>query len=102
MALKRWAIGSFTANTPTTLLTAQTGGETVLFSLLLSSYAATDVDILVEHKAGITLLFKWELTKSAAESLTAIDSAIVLEPGDSIIITSTSASISALASGEVK
>lgn len=104
MALKRWAVPSFVIDTDTELIAAQVG-ETVLFSFLISNYEVSDsAKITVKHTGtdGLTVIFEWNLTKSFGESPTAIDSPIVLEPGDKIIVQSNRVNVSVLANGEVR
>ena len=107
MALKRWNIAEFdtvTAEGPHTkpLLTAADGAETILLSLLISNYSmAEDADIVVEHKdAADALLFKWMLRIAATSSPFALDSKLVVEPGDYITITSDIDAVSVMASGD--
>jgi hypothetical protein len=105
MTLKRWGIPSFVVDTDTELLEAEVAKETVLFSLFISNNEA-DATAAIEVKHtdddGTTVLFKWRVVKYAGESPTAIDSPIVLEPGDKIFVKSDKESVSVLASGESK
>jgi ABC-type uncharacterized transport system YnjBCD ATPase subunit len=101
MALKRWAIADFVADTATTLLTAASAKETILLSLLISNYSDTDnANIFVEHTDGTSTLFKWVINLLATDSPFALDSKIVLEPGDVIQVTCNKTDVSILASGD--
>lgn len=105
MTLKRWGIPSFTIDTDTVLLAAQAGEETVVFSLLLSNNeAANDAVFQIKHTDtdGVTVIFQWQITKAAGESPTAIDSPIVLAPGDKIIVQANQTNAAVIASGEAK
>jgi hypothetical protein len=106
MGLTRWFISNFPAlGTQYTLVEAQPDEETVIFSLLLSNYSATDAaEIEVEHTDtdGTTPIFQWILTKDSGESPTAIQAPIVLNPGDKMLFVSNNPDVSILASGEVK
>lgn len=104
MALKRWAIHNFgtggTGSTQT-LMTAASAKETILLSLLFSNYStADDAEIVYEHTDGTNTLFKFVLTIPAGNSPVAIDSKLVLEPGDVISITSDIDEVSVIAGGD--
>ena len=104
MALKRWAIANFgtggTGSTQT-LITASSGVETILLSLLISNYSnAEPATIVVDHTDGTNTLFKFNVTLPQGNSPMAIDSKIVLEPGDVIQITSDIDEVSVIASGD--
>ena len=104
MALKRWNIANFgsggTGGTKT-LLTATASKETILLSLLFSNYSAADSAMLVyNHTDGTNTLFKFNLTIPAGNSPVAIDSKLVLEPGDVIQITSDVDEVSVIAGGD--
>lgn len=106
MALKRWTIDAFdVAGTPAvtkqTLLTAASAKETILLSLLISNYSTTNAaNITYEHTDGTNVLFTFNATIPAGNSPLAIDSKIVLEPGDKIDITSDIDKVSVIASGD--
>ena len=104
MALKRWAIANFgtegTGSTQT-LITASSGVETVLLSLLISNYSdAEEANIVVDHTDGTDTLFKFNVFLPQGNSPMAIDSSIVLEPSDVISVTSNIDDVSVLASGD--
>ena len=104
MALKRWYIANFgtggTGSTQT-LITASSGVETILLSLLISNYSdADDANIVVDHTDGTDTLFKFNVTLPQGNSPMAIDSKIVLEPGDVIEVTSDIDEVSVIASGD--
>ena len=104
MALKRWNIANFgtggTGSTQT-LITASSGVETILLSLLISNYSDNeDANIVVDHTDGTDTLFKFNVTLPQGNSPMAIDSKIVLEPGDVIEVTSNIDGVSVIASGD--
>ena len=104
MALKRWNIANFgtggTGSTQT-LMTATADKETILLSLLISNYSSTDAaNITVTHTDGTDTLFEFKAAIPAGNSPLAIDSKIVLEPGDVISITSNIDDVAVLASGD--
>ena len=104
MALKRWNIANFgtggTGSTQT-LMTAAASVETILLSLLISNYSdAEDANIVVDHTDGTDTLFKFNVTLPQGNSPMAIDSKIVLEPGDVIQVTSDIDEVSVIASGD--
>lgn len=101
--LQRWSIPNFTINTDTELIQATSGMETVIFSLFLcNNETSNDVTFTIKHTDvdGSTVIFNWNITKSANETPTAIEVPIVLLPGDKIIVQSTQVNASILASGE--
>ena len=105
MALKSWGIASFTADTWTELVVGAAGEETVLFSLLLSNYSATDpANFSIQHYAadGTTVNFQWVLGKTVEETPTALQAPIVVPPGGKIEAKCDIADASVLASGEAK
>jgi hypothetical protein len=106
MALKRWAatVSSGTVNTDIELMEAHVGEETVIFSLLVSNYGVETANIGITHTNtdGVTPIFEWGLIKTAAESPTAITSAIVLEAGDRLLFRADKPGVSFLASGEAR
>jgi hypothetical protein len=102
MALKRWAIPNFVVDTDTELHEAQANEETMIFSMLLSNYGTEEATIEVMHTDGFEILFRWKITKTSAESPTAIDSVIVLAPGDKILVRSNKSLVAVIASGDVK
>lgn len=84
-----------------TLMTATAAMETILLSLFISNYSTTyAARITCEHTDGTDNLFEWVIDLSAAGSPFALDSKIVLEPGDVLKFTSTSPWVSILASGD--
>ena len=104
MALKRWAIANFgtggTGSTQT-LMTAAASVETIILSLMLSNYSATDpADITIVITDGTNNLFEFNVTIPQGNSPMAIDSSIVLEPSDVISVTSDIDEVSVLASGD--
>lgn len=104
MALKRWTIADFgtggTGSTQT-LLTAQASKDTILLSLLFANYSAADgAEITYEHTDGTSTLFQFNLTIPAGNSPVAIDSKIVLEPGDKIDVTCDIDEVSVIGSGD--
>ena len=104
MALKRWHIANFgtggTGSTQT-LLTASASVETILLSLFISNYSATDdAEITVKHTDGTNTLFEFLLVIPAGNSPFALDSKWVLEPADVITVTSDNDDVSVLASGD--
>lgn len=105
MALKRWSIPAFDlggGSTATeTLITAETGKETIILSLLIGNYSeSADANVVVEHTDGVDTIFKWEIDLLQTDSPFVLDSKIVLEPGDVIQVTSDNADVSVLASGD--
>lgn len=105
MALKRWAIPSFTIDTDTLLIEGQAGEQTITLSILISNNeAADDATITFTHTDtdGTTPVFSWHIVKTVDESPTVLDSVVVLEPGDKILVQSNKANVSVLASGEAK
>lgn len=105
MALKRWAIADFVVDTDTLLIEALAGEETVIFSTLISNNeTADDAIITISHTDvdGLTVIFSYNFTKTANESPTVVDSAIVLQPGDKIFVKSDKINVSILSSGEAK
>ncbi len=103
MALKRWAIPNFVIDSDTELLEAQANEETVLFSMLLSNNEAVDDAVIeVKHTDGFNVIFQWKINKTSSESPTAIDSVIVLAPGDKILVRSDKNNVAVMVSGEAK
>jgi hypothetical protein len=103
--LKRWAISSFTADTDTELLEALADAETVIFSLFIVNNEASDpATITFTHTDtdGATTIFQWAIEKLTDESPTVIDSPIVMQSGDKLLVQSNKANVSVLANGEVK
>ena len=104
MALKRWAIANFgtggTGSTQT-LMTAEDTKKIIILSLLISNYSdAEDANIVVDHTDGTDTLFKFNIALPQGNSPMAIDSKIVLEPGDVIQVTSDIDEVSVIASGD--
>ena len=105
MALKRWAIPAFDLDggesDTIVLLTAASAKETILLSLLVSNYSAEDdAKIICEHTDGTSTLFKWTIDIPVTNSPFALDSKIVLEPGDVLSFTSNNDDVSIIASGD--
>ena len=102
MALTRWYIYSFTSPETKTLLTAETDKETIILSLLISNYSASNnANVTVTHTDGTNTIFEWTLTIESGSSPFALDSKIVMEPGDEINVESDIDNLSVLASGDV-
>ena len=104
MALKRWSIANFgTVGSGSTqsLMTAEATKKIIILSLLISNYSdAEDANIVVEHTDGTDTLFKFNVILPQGNSPMAIDSKIVLEPGDVIQVTSDIDEVSVIASGD--
>ncbi len=100
MALKRWAIAGFSAPATTELMEAAVDKETVLLSLLVSNFGSVDAEVTVEVTNGVSTIYTMVFPIPAGSAAVAIDSKIVLEPGDTIDVTSDADDVSVLASGD--
>ena len=87
---------------PLTLLTATSGLECILLSLLISNFSYTDdANICVYHMtSGGVVRFKWVLDIEASNSPFALDSKLVLNDGDMIKIMAGIEDVAVLASGD--
>lgn len=104
MALKRWGISDFPDTTSSHTVVEATAAETVIFSILLSSWSDYECDFTVQHTDtdGTTAIFDWELRKATGESPTAIDSVLVLAQGDKINVQVSRREAAVLINGEEK
>ncbi len=87
---------------PLTLLTATSGLECILLSLLISNFSyEDDANIWVYHmtSAGV-VRFKWVLDIAATNSPFALDSKLVMGDGDKLKIMASAEDVAALASGD--
>ena len=104
MALKRWSIANFGtegSGSTQSLMTAEDTKKIIILSLLISNYSdAEPANIVVDHTDGTNTLFKFNVTLPQGNSPMAIDSKVVLEPGDVIQITSDIDEVSVIASGD--
>jgi hypothetical protein len=87
---------------PLTLLTATTGVECILLSLLISNFSyENDANIWVLHttSAGV-VRFKWVLDLPATNSPFALDSKLVMNEGDKLKIMAGIEEVAVIASGD--
>jgi hypothetical protein len=87
---------------PLTLLTATTGVECILLSLLISNYSyENDANIWVFHTTSSGVVrFKWVLDIPVENSPFALDSKLVMNEGDKLKIMAGIEEVAVIASGD--
>lgn len=93
--------GHIQCSEPVEIIEAEAAKETILLSLLISNYShQNDARIWVFSTDGTNIIFKWVLDILATSSPFALDSKIVMEPGDKLLIMADIEDVSAIASGD--
>ncbi len=94
--------GYLQCSEPVMLLEAQAEKETIFLSFLVANYSDADnANIRIMHKDSQgDIIFRWILDIPATNSPVALDSKIVLEPGDKIFVMSDVPEVAVLASGD--
>lgn len=83
-----------------TLLTAATDEETILLHMMINNYSSDDASVTVEHTDGSDTLFQYDLDLLSTDSPFSLDAKIVLEPSDTIQVTSDVPEVCVIASGD--
>lgn len=93
--------GHLKCSEPQELIEASVDTETIFLSLLIANYSITaDANIKIFHIDGTDILFQWVIDILVTDSPFALDSKIVLEPGDKFLIMADIENVSVLASGD--
>ncbi len=103
MALKSWSIDDFDGTLPETKeLLDSTTNTILLLSLLIANNEAADTAEITVQRLSDTdaVLFEWTLTIPSSNSPVAIDSKMVFDDGDKLVVTSAKENVSVDASGD--
>jgi hypothetical protein len=94
--------GHIQCSEPIQVIEAESGKETILLSFLISNYSTTsDANVwFFQVDALNAVLFKGVLDISATNSPFALDSKIVLEPGDKLLVMADIEGVAAITSGD--
>lgn len=94
--------GHIQCSEPIQVIEAASGKETILLSFMVSNYSyTTNTSIWVFHTdLDGNVLFKWAVDILVANSPLSLDSKIVLEPGDRLLVMSSIEDVAAIASGD--
>ena len=93
--------GYIKCSEPQEIIMAEAAKETVLLSFLISNYSVVDdANVWFFHTDGTNILFRWVLDIPVTNSPFALDSKLVLAPGDKFLVMADIEDVAAIASGD--